>query len=149
MKISHALQGVRRLGVETAPYIYYVENHPTYANKMDAVIEIVETMSIEIYTASIALTELLMKPLQAQNQSLVDSYRELLTDTDYIYLVSVTPAVAEKAAYLRARYGLRTPDALHVAAAISANCNVFLTNDLGLKRVSELQILILDELDLG
>jgi hypothetical protein len=34
-----------------------------------------------------------------------------------------------------------------VAAALAAGCNAFLTNDLGLKRVTELPILVLDELE--
>ena len=36
------------------------------------------------------------------------------------------------AADLRAQYGLRTPDVLQIAAAKTANCQVFLTNDKAL-----------------
>ena len=39
--------------------------------------------------------------------------------------------------------------ALHVAAAIDASCDAFLTNDLGIKRVTEIKILVLDELELA
>jgi predicted nucleic acid-binding protein len=148
MKISDALKGIRRLGVETAPYIYYVENHPTYADKVDAIFQVVEAMAIEIKTSVITLTETLMKPIQAEDQPLIDTYRELLTETDYIQLISVTPDLAEKAAHLRARYNLRTPDALHITAALESGCDVFLTNDLGLRRVAELRVLVLDELEL-
>jgi hypothetical protein len=66
LKISDALKGVQRLGVETAPYIYYVENHPVYADKVDAVFQIAEETLIPIYTSVITLTETLMKPLQVR-----------------------------------------------------------------------------------
>lgn len=148
MKISDALKGVQRLGVETAPYIYYVENHPTYADKVDAIFQIVESRAIEIKTSVITLTETLMKPIQAGDQPLIDAYRELLTETTYVQLISVTPDIAENAAHLRARYNLRTPDALHIAAAIDSRCDAFLTNDLGLKRVTDLRVLVLDELEI-
>lgn len=148
MRISDALDGIQRLRVETAPYIYYVENHPIYAEKVDAILQFVEAMAIEIRTSVITLTETLMKPIQVSDQSLIDTYHELLTETDYIQLISVTPDLAAKAAHLRARYNLRTPDALHVASAIESGCNAFLTNDLGLKRVTELRMLVLDELEL-
>jgi predicted nucleic acid-binding protein len=148
VKISDALKGVQRLGVETAPYIYYVENHPIYADKMDAVFQIVEVMMIEIKTSVITLTETLMKPIQTDDQPLIAAYRELLTQTDHVALISVTPDLAEKAAFLRARYNLRTPDALHLAATIESGCDAFLTNDFGLKRVTELRVLVLDELEL-
>ncbi len=102
MKISDALKGIRRLGVETAPYIYYVENHPVYADKVDAIFQIVESMTIEIKTSVITLSETLMKPIQSGDQLLTDSYRKLLTETNAISLISITPELAEKAAYLRA-----------------------------------------------
>jgi predicted nucleic acid-binding protein len=148
VKVSDALKGIQRLGVDTAPYIYYVENHPTYANKVDAIFQVVEAQSIEIKTSAITLTETLMKPIQASDQPLIDTYHELLTETDYVELVSITPELAEKAAHLRARYNLRTPDALHLVTAIESGCDAFLTNDLGLKRVTELRVLLLDELEL-
>jgi predicted nucleic acid-binding protein len=54
---------------------------------------------------------------------------------------------ATSAADLRARYNLRTPDALQVATAIAAGCDAFLTNDAALQCVSELRVLVLDQLD--
>jgi predicted nucleic acid-binding protein len=47
---------------------------------------------------------------------------------------------------LRARYPVRTPDALQIAAALSNGCQAFLTNDKRLKPVSELKILVLDDI---
>lgn len=147
MKISDALKDVRRLGIETAPYIYYVENHPVYADKMDVIFQTVELNGIEIHTSAITLTEVLVKPIQAHDHPLIASYREMLMATDYIHLNTVTVELAEHAAHLRARYNLRTPDALHIASAVLAGCSALLTNDLGLKRVQELRMLFLDELE--
>jgi len=62
--------------------------------------------------------------------------------------VPISAGVAESAADLRARYNLRTPDALHVATAIDAGCDAFLTNDTGIKRVQEIAVLVLDDLEL-
>lgn len=52
---------------------------------------------------------------------------------------------AVAAVELRARYALRTPDALQLAVAIRAGCDAFLTNDVRLRRVSELRIILLDD----
>jgi predicted nucleic acid-binding protein len=46
---------------------------------------------------------------------------------------------------LRARYNLRTPDALQVATALVRRCEAFLTNDARLKRVTEIRVLTLDD----
>jgi predicted nucleic acid-binding protein len=54
--------------------------------------------------------------------------------------------VAARAAELRARYRLKLADALQLALALQAGCEAFLTNDLALRRVAELRVLVLDDL---
>ena len=115
---------------------------------MDAIFLHIETLSLEVITSAITLTEMLMKPMQASDHKLQNSYRDLLAKNAYVRLLPVTAAIAESAANLRARYNLRTPDALHIATAVESGCDAFLTNDLILKRVTELSILVIDELEL-
>ena len=90
VRIDSALRDVGRLYVETAPFIYYIEENSTYITRMDQIM----------------------------------------------------------AAQLRARYELKTPDALHVAAALEARCEAFLTNDKGIQRVTDLRVLVLEDLEL-
>jgi predicted nucleic acid-binding protein len=56
-------------------------------------------------------------------------------------------AAANSAAELRARFNLSLTDAYQIAAALGAGCDAFLTNDAGLKRVREITILVLDDLE--
>jgi len=42
---------------------------------------------------------------------------------------TISDTVFDRAATLRARHRLKTPDALHLAAAIEAGCDEFWTND--------------------
>ena len=148
MKISDALEGVQRLYTETAPLIYYVEENPTYVAKMDAIIEAIEDRPIEAISSVITLTEVLTHPLKLGNTRLEREYRDILLHSGGFRLLTITARIAESAAALRARYNLRTPDALHVAAGIDARCDAFLTNDTGIKRVTEIAVLVLDELEL-
>lgn len=148
MKISTALMGMKRLYVEAAPLVYYVEENPTYAERMDAVVAFIENTPIEAISSVITLTEVLTHPMRIGQTSLEQEYRDILLHSNSFRLLQVTAAIAENAAQLRARYNLRTPDALHTATAIDARCDAFLTNDLGLKRVQEIDILLLDELEL-
>ncbi len=149
MSIQAALTNVQRLGIETAPFIYYVENNPDYVDKMDAIIDIADTSGIQIIVSVITLTEILVTPLKAEDQELVDAYHALLTQPDNVSLIEVTFEIASRAADLRARYNLRTPDALHLATAINSGCHGFLTKDFGLKRVQEITVLVLGELTLA
>jgi predicted nucleic acid-binding protein len=148
VKIGAALKGIRRLYVETAPLIYYVEENPAFIAKMDAIMEAVEETPIEAVSSVITLTEVLTQPLKPGNAKLVQEYRDILLNSGDFHLLPITSQIANAAADLRARYNLRTPDALHIAAAIDAGCETFLTNDTGIKRVTEIAIWVLDELEL-
>lgn len=146
MRIVDVLSSVQRLCIDTTPLIYYVETNPTYIKKMDEIVDLIENHPIDAVTSVVALTEVLIHPMRQNNRVLETRYRQLLTQNKDFSLLPVTISIADMAADLRARYNLRTPDALHVATAIESKSDAFLTNDKGLKRVSEITILVLDEL---
>ncbi len=49
---------------------------------------------------------------------------------------------AEFSSDLRARYGLRSPDAIQVATAVHQRADSFVTNDAGLRRIKEIQVML-------
>ena len=59
--------------------------------------------------------------------------------------LSLHKFVGMHAAELRARYNLGLADALQFAVALKAGCDIFLTNDIALKRVTELEVVVLNE----
>lgn len=148
MKLSDALADVETLGIETAPFIYFVEQHPTYVDRMRTIFHQVHRGTPQVITSVITLTEVLVMPIQTNHTQYQQEYREMLLNTAHITTLPVSSAIADRAAYLRAQYGVRTPDALHVATAIISECDAFLTNDFALKRVQDVRVLVLDELEL-
>jgi len=79
---------------------------------------------------------------------LQQEYSELLLHSADFETMPIDAETAKRAATARAQYNLRTPDALQVATALEFDCQAFLTNDIPLKRVTELRVLILDKLEL-
>ena len=148
MKLDDALMGVDRLGFDTAPVIYFVEAHPRYDALVTAVFQRVAAGTLSGVTSVITLTEVLVHPLRQANSRLGDEYRSLLLTSGDFQTLPIDAVVAEQAAVLRARYDLRTPDALQIATAIAAGCTALLTNDARLQRVTELRVLVLDDLEL-
>ena len=148
MKLEAGLSGISRLGIDTSPLIYFVERHPSYIDIVRAVIQRVDSGTIAGYSSVVTLTEVLTQPKRLGNSIIETAYRDLLLHGRNFSLISIDAAIAEEAADLRARYNLRTPDALQVAAVLSGGCQAFLTNDTALKRVNELRILVLNELEL-
>ena len=147
MKLDEALVDVRLLGLDTAPFIPFTEQRAGYVDKMQAIFRHVADEELAIVVSTIILPEILSKPLKEPDDKLVAAYRSLFDNTQGISLRQVSSSIAYRAAKLRAQHNLKAPDALHIATAIDADCQAFLTNDLDLRRVKEIQVLVLDDLE--
>ena len=95
-------------------------------------------------TSTITMTELLVHPYRKNDINRVNSIYALTSTYPNLSWVPVTLALADNAARLRAKYSLRTPDALHLATAIAGSATGFIGNDHVFQRVTELEILLLD-----
>jgi predicted nucleic acid-binding protein len=138
---------VKRLGIDTAPFIYFVEANPRYVDLCRQFFRLIDGGDPAGFTSVLTLAEVLSHPLRVGDAGLEAAYRGLLLETGgNLSVVPITAEVAARAAGLRARHNLKTPDALQVASALEAGCEAFLTNDHGLGRVSELRVLVLDDL---
>ena len=59
---------------------------------------------------------------------------------DGVQVVPITARCLGPAAMIRAKYGFRALDAIHLAAAVEAHCDVFLTNDKRLGGFPDIKI---------
>jgi predicted nucleic acid-binding protein len=148
MKLDDALAGVAHLGLDTAPFIYFVEQHPKYLAVVREVFRRVARGILIGHTSAVSLAEVLVQPLSQGNLALERQYRAVLLGSANLAVVPIGLGAVVAAAGLRARYRLHLLDAFQIAVALEQGCEAFLTNDLGLKRVTDLRILVLDELEL-
>jgi len=131
--------------VDTAPIIYTVERHADYEALLLPLWTALDNQTIEVVTSELTLLETLVKPLRDGNQSLVADYEKLLTAT-VIRLEPVTANVLREAARIRAATGLKTPDAIHTATAMSVGCVQFITNDAEYRKLSSLPVIVLRDI---
>ena len=129
--------------VDTAPIIYSVERHPKYIDLLQPLWTKVNNNEISLFSSELLWLEILVKPLKANNQSIIDLYTELLTSS--IQLAPVDESILRSAAQLRSTTKLKTPDAIHAATAMSCDCTIFLTNDRGFQNTPRLPVVILDQ----
>ena len=96
-------------------------------------------------TSTITMTELLVKPLRSELHKAAPYYALL---SSYPGLMWIAPDLetCARAAYLRAAHRLPTPDALQVATALQAGVGILFSNDHVLRRVPELEVVLLDDL---
>ena len=136
----------RIVALDTAPLVYFIEEHPGYLHLVTAFFEAVEDAKFQVVTSYVTLLEVLVHPISRNDPGLASQYRGILLDARGLTSLPVNEHVAEGAASLRAQYNLRTPDAIQLSTGIQAGASFFLTNDLQLPAIPELQVLTLDDL---
>ncbi len=134
------------VGLDTAPLIYYIEEHPQYLPVVDPFFDALDRKELTVITSTITLLEVLVHPLRSNETALIAEYRDILLNTPNLTTFEVNSAIAEEAARLRAGHHLRAPDAIQLATAISGGASFFLTNDLRFPEIEHLKILVVDEL---
>ncbi|NET17773.1 MAG: PIN domain-containing protein [Okeania sp. SIO1H6] len=134
-----------RIYIDTVTAIYAVEQAPTYGVLLNPLWNNLQAGNIEVFSSELTLMESLVVPIRNSNAFLIDAYERLLRSTQ-IQLIPISQTILIEAARLRATtLSLRTPDAIHAATAIAADCTQFLTKDRQLRAVTDLPIVILDE----
>ena len=78
-------------------------------------------------------------PLREGNLALLEQFDKFFAQPEVV-TVQLDARVFNLATELRAQYRLKTPDALHLAAAISSECDEFWSNDDRLAKIAGSQI---------
>ena len=133
------------VGIDTSPFIYHFEEDLKFSRLTTRLFEEVEKGSVKAVTSVLTLMEVLVKPKQKGNMQAVEDYRFVLKTFPNLALKPVDESCAERASELRALYGVKPPDALQVGTALSSHATGFVTNDGGLKKIREIDVMVLDD----
>ena len=146
MNIVNLTKNITYLFLDTAPVIYYVERNPYYYQTAKLFFNLIDKGRLQGVTSPVTLAECLVIPHRLEQKQLVQDFEDLIVYGNNTIFVPIDNEAGNIAANLRANYNLTLPDALQIAVAIITGCQAFLTNDIKLKRVNELQVLVLDEI---
>ena len=91
------------------------------------------------------ILETLVQPLREED-TVVEALFHSLFGAKEVHLIPTTRPLWEEVARLPPRMGLKMPDALHAAAALHAECRLFITNENDFRRIENLDVVVLDGL---
>lgn len=110
--------------VDACLLIYAFERHPRHADTVLKLLTRAQPGSIAI--SPLVQLECLVGPMKTGNLMLQNYYEEGLRQ---LVNLPLPEAVFLQAARARAQFGLKTPDAIHLAAAQYHRCSALWTND--------------------
>lgn len=144
--IRARMRSFRKVFLDTAPIIYFVEKHPEYGAVVDEIFALIDGGRTSAVVSPITLAECLVHPLKHGLNELHEGFRDIILHGRNTFFSPIDETVAEQAARLRAEYGITLADALQIATAMTNGCDGFITNDLRLKKVSGIPMIVIQEL---
>ncbi len=132
--------------VDTAPIIYVLEGHPQFAQRFRPLFEAHEAGALRLAVTTVTIIEVMtgLKQAQevageAQDWRLSSRYSQLAIQYSEVFsswrVVALNEHVAYRAAWLRAVYRLKLPDAVQAASALSINAGALVTHDRDFSRL--------------
>ncbi len=110
--------------LDTCMLIYLYERSDAVGDRARALLHGASGQRLAI--SPLVKLECLVSPIRNGNFTLIQSYEDLFPKFENLEL---NEEGFLRAAELRARYGLKTPDALHLAVAQLHHCSALWTND--------------------
>lgn len=136
----------KRVFIDTAPIIYFLENSPLYMELMEKFFSRCVKEHIQIVTSTLTIEEYLVLPYSYGKMEYVDNFKRFIEYMD-IEVVDIDAEIAEQGAKIRGQYkNFKAMDALQIAAAVAKKCDMFFTNDKQLRQEKELPCITMEDI---
>ena len=128
--------------LDSAMLIYYLDGiglfHARAVNRLTTL----RAAGDQVAASDLTRLECRVKPIQLGDTLRLSKFDGFFNLPD-VRMVPHTTAVYDRATVIRATHGIKTLDAIHLAAAMEGGCDVWLTNDTRLSSFPDLTVEVL------
>ena len=121
-----------RIFWDTNLFVYLLEDKGELTERVVALRERMVERSDELFTSTLTLGEILVRPVEAGDEDLARRYEHAITAAATVLQFDRSAAVAS--AGIRRDRSIAPPDAIQLACASVAGVDMFITNDQRLSR---------------
>jgi predicted nucleic acid-binding protein len=109
-------------------FIYWLEEHPVFAKRVDEIHHRMEERQDQLITGAFTVGEVLAGPYRKAATQRLDDVRRQLRNV-VADIIPFTIETADRYARIRGTLRVSPADAIHLASAAQAGTDLFLTND--------------------
>jgi len=132
--------------IDSCILIYFIQDDKKFSKIINNIFTEISKNDGCINTSFLSLIEILVKPIENNDVDMIKKCKEYMLNSKILHLIPLDEKIAEKSAYIRAKNGIKTPDAIEIATAVITGSDVFITNDKRLQKIKELPVIILDDI---
>jgi predicted nucleic acid-binding protein len=122
--------------------IYLIERTPDRGLAAAKCIQNLIAQGQRLVVSDLVRMECRVRPLRLNDAVTLSAFDGYFSSED-VDVTTITAAVCDRAAAIRAQYNFHPMDSLHLAAAVEHGCQRFLTHDLRLQSFSDINIEVL------
>ena len=122
-----------RIFFDTNLFIYLLEDCGRRGRRVAEILDRISERRDELLTSTLTLGEVLVKPMSAGDFAWAGQFEKLLA-TPGVSVLSFDRGSARIYAQIRQDRTIKPPDAIQLACAANAKCDLFITNDEHLSR---------------
>lgn len=136
----------KRVFIDTAPIIYFLENSSLYVESMKKFFTKCMKEHIQIVTSTLTIEEYFVSPYRNGKMEYVENFKRFIEYMN-IEVVDIDSLIAEQGAKIRGQYkNFKAMDALQISTAIVKKCDMFFTNDKQLRQEKELPCMTMEDI---
>jgi len=129
---------VPSVSLDACCFIYLVEGSATWRAAVEERLRAYPDSTLFV-TSQLTRLECRVRPIRTGDSTLLGQYDAILA-ADRIRVANVDAATIDSATNIRAQFGFKTPDAIHLATTIVAGAEIFLTGDFRLQRCTDVTV---------
>jgi predicted nucleic acid-binding protein len=141
MVVKEMLSDHKRVALDSRVFMYAFTQHLEFGAVAKEILDCVEDHLVEAITPATTLTDILVKPIREGKENIEKQFKLFFKHFPNLTVLPIDEDTAIRAAHLKAKYDISTPDALFIAAAIHSEASVLITNDERLEKITELPTL--------
>ena len=136
------IANIKFTGLDSNIFIYQFEANPEFNSITNTIFDRLSKNKLKAVTSIISLIESLSFP---SPDIVLTKIKEGFTVPN-LTVLEVNREIGLEAARIRREYSLRLGDAVQLATATYSKAKAFITNDTRLKKFTELEVILLNEL---
>ena len=131
-----------RIYCDTVILVYYFEGTPAFKALATSRLTAMWAAGDVLVTSDLVRLECRVQPIRLGKLTQLAEYDRLFVQPN-VERVPMTTAIFDRATSIRATYNFKLADSLHLAAAVEAGCDRFLTNDTRLSAFPDIPVEVL------
>jgi len=95
MELINKFQNGELISIDTSPFIYFMEQNQTYTGILKPFFKAIDEGLIRAITSTVTLLEVLIHPIRTDNNTLAESYRNILLHSGNVFTYSISNEVSD------------------------------------------------------